>query len=107
MQDGSYLIVADEVWFDAAQPRAVVSSKAKKIKETPDLIVGKRSTKRISSPDLIIARYFADAQTAIDAAQVVAENAAQERWRNMSKSIPAKDCWKTPPMTMARSHRLD
>lgn len=77
MQDEIYLIVADG-WFDAAQPRAVIDDKAKKIKETPDLIVGKKKYKTdLIPPDLIIARYFADAQTAIDAAQVVAENAAQ------------------------------
>jgi len=44
MQDDVYLIAADG-WSNAAQPRAVIDDKARKIKETPDLIIGRKKYK--------------------------------------------------------------
>lgn len=48
MQDDIYLVAA-EGWIDAAKPRATLDDKERKIKETPDLVVGKRSTRWICS----------------------------------------------------------
>jgi type I restriction enzyme M protein len=77
MQDDVYLIAADG-WTSAAQPRAVIDDKARKIRETPDLTIGRKKYKMdLIPPDLIIARYFMDEQAAIDAAQAVADSAAQ------------------------------
>ena len=41
MQDDVYLIAADG-WVEAAKPRGVIDDKERKIKETPDLVVGRR-----------------------------------------------------------------
>jgi len=77
MQDDVYLIAADG-WTKAAQPRAVIDDKARKIRETPDLTIGRKKYKMdLIPPDLIMARYFMDEQAAIDAAQAVADSAAQ------------------------------
>ena len=77
MQDDVYLIAADG-WTDAAQPRAVIDDKARKIKETPDLIIGRKKYKMdLIPPDLIIARYFAEEQAGIDAAQADLDTASQ------------------------------
>jgi len=66
MQDDVYLIAADG-WTDAAQPRAVIDDKARKIKETPDLTIGRKKYKMdLIPPDLIIARCFADEQAEVD-----------------------------------------
>jgi len=66
MQDDVYLIVS-EGWYDSAQPRTVIDDKTRKIKETPDLTIGKRKFKMdLIPPDLIIARYFKDEQKEID-----------------------------------------
>jgi type I restriction enzyme M protein len=66
MQDDVYLIAADG-WMDAVQPRAVIDDKARKIKETPDLTIGKKKYKMdLIPPGLIIARYFADEQAEVD-----------------------------------------
>ena len=70
MQDDVYLIAADG-WTEAAQPRAVIDDKARKIKETPDLIIGSSRSQRkykmdLIPPQLIIDRYFAKEQAQID-----------------------------------------
>lgn len=70
MQDDVYLIAADG-WLEAANPRGIVDDKERKIKETPDLIVGRRKYKMdLVPPALIVARYFAEEQAAIDELQV-------------------------------------
>jgi type I restriction enzyme M protein len=77
MQDDAYLITA-EGWIDAAQPRAVIEDQERKIKETPDLTIGRKKYKMdLIPPDLIIARYFTDEQAEVDAAQVAADDAAR------------------------------
>ena len=69
MQDDVYLIAADG-WTEAAQPRAVIDDKERKIKETPDLTLGRKKYKMdLIPPALIVARYFADQQAAVDDAQ--------------------------------------
>ena len=78
MQDDVYLIVADG-WIEAARPRGVIDDKEKKIKETPDLTVGRGKYKMdLLPPALIVARHFADEQAAIDALAATQENATQE-----------------------------
>ena len=44
MQDDVYIIAADG-WVEAARPRAIIEDKDKKIKETPDLTIGRKSTR--------------------------------------------------------------
>ena len=69
MQDDVYLIAADG-WVEAAQPRAVIDDKERKIKETPDLTVKRKKYKMdLLPPALIVARYFVREQAAIDEAQ--------------------------------------
>ena len=78
MQDDVYLIAADG-WLEAARPRAVVEDKEKKIKETPDLVAGRRKYKMdLIPPALIVARWFADERAAIDDLQVKQEAAGRE-----------------------------
>jgi len=69
MQDDVYLIVADG-WIEAAKPRGVIEDKEKKIKETPDLTIGRKKYKMdLIPPSLIVARFFADEQDQIDELQ--------------------------------------
>ena len=67
MQDDVYLIAADG-WMEAAKPREVIQDK--QMKETPDLVIKKNKYKMdLIPPALIVARYFADAQDAIEMLQ--------------------------------------
>lgn len=78
MQDDVYLIAGDG-WIEAAKPRGIVEDKERKIKETPDLIIGRKKYKMdLVPPALIVAHYFAEAQASIDALQVAHDNAARE-----------------------------
>lgn len=77
MQDDVYLIAADG-WKDAAQPRAVIDDKERKIKETPDLTVKRKKYKMdLVPPDLIVARYYATEQASIDEAQARLDEATR------------------------------
>ena len=77
MQDDVYLIAADG-WMDAAKPRGIVEDKEKKIKEAPDLVIGRKKYKMdLIPPSLIVARYFEAEQKAIDALQAEQEDAAR------------------------------
>ncbi len=78
MQDDVYLIAADG-WIEAARPRAVIDDKEKKIKETPDLTLGRKKYKMdLIPPTLIIARYFPDEQAAIEDLQTKLEAVTRE-----------------------------
>ena len=78
MQDDVYLIAADG-WQDAARPRGLVEDKARNIKETPDLTIGRKKYKvDLVPPALVVARFFAKEQAAIEALQVRQEAAARE-----------------------------
>ncbi|MGB7990465.1 MAG: N-6 DNA methylase, partial [Candidatus Methylophosphatis roskildensis] len=78
MQDDVYLIAADG-WVEAAMPRGIVEDKERKVKETPDLSIGRKKYKMdLVPPALIIARYFAEDQAAIDALQAACDAAARE-----------------------------
>ena len=75
MQDDVYLIVADG-WVDAAKPRE--PNQDKKVKETPDLTIGKKKYMMdLIPPALIVARYFAEEQANIDALQTALDTATQ------------------------------
>lgn len=77
MQDDVYLIAA-EGWTQAAQPRGVIDDKQRKIKETPDLTIGRRKYKMdLLPPGLVAARYFADEQAALERLEAEAEAATQ------------------------------
>ena len=81
MQDDVDLI-AGEGWIEAAKPRAAIDDKERKIKEEPDLTVGRgRGSKKykidLLPPALVVARYFAKEQAEVDALQVKADSAAQ------------------------------
>ena len=77
MQDDVYLIAADG-WQDAARPRGVVEDAARKIKETPDLVIKRKKYKMdLLPPALVIARFFANEQAAIEALQAKQEAAAR------------------------------
>ena len=78
MQDDVYLIAADG-WVEAAKPRGVIEDKEKKIKETPDLTIGRKKYKMdLIPPALIVARRFAAEQAAIELLQAEQEVAARE-----------------------------
>ncbi len=77
MQDDAYLVAADG-WVAAAQPRSVIEDKDKKIKETPDLVLGRRKYKLdLLPPALIVTRYFIAEQSAIEDLQKSADAAAR------------------------------
>ena len=78
MQDDVYLI-ASVGWRKAAEPYRVIQDPKKKIKETPDLIIGRRKYKMdLIPPDLVIARCFAAEQAALDAFRAREDAAAHE-----------------------------
>ena len=75
MQDDVYLIVADG-WVDAAKPRE--PNQDKKVKETPDLTIGKKKYMMdLIPPVLIVARYFPEEQANIDTLQTALDTATQ------------------------------
>jgi type I restriction enzyme M protein len=81
MQDDVDLI-AGEGWVEAAKPRAAIDDKERKIKEEPDLTIGRgRGSKKykmdLLPPALVVAKYFSKEQAAIDALQVKADAAAR------------------------------
>ncbi len=59
MQDDVYLIAA-QGWTEAARPRGVIDDKQRKIKEMPDLTIGRRKFKMdLLPPHIVAARFFA------------------------------------------------
>lgn len=84
MQDDVYQI-SGEGWKDAAQIRLIIDEKDKdkKVKETPDIVVGtgKKAQKvkaELIPPALIVQRYFADEKQIIDGLEAQREAVAQE-----------------------------
>ncbi|MBP6965139.1 MAG: type I restriction-modification system subunit M [Armatimonadetes bacterium] len=76
MQDDVYMIASDG-WAEASRLRLVVEDK--KVKEKPDLVLGKRKYKAdLIPPSLLIARYYAEEQQAIDALEAEIARLAQE-----------------------------
>jgi len=106
MQDDLYLITADG-WLGAAQPRAVIDNTDRKIKETPDLTIGKKKYKLdLVPPRLIVDRFFQKERAELEELEVTAalvtaqleefieensgEEGALEGARNDKGTIPKK-----------------
>ena len=78
MQDDVYLIVSDG-WIDASRPRGVIEDKDRKIREAPDLTIGRRKYKMdLIPPALVVARYFVREQAVMDELRRRHEGAAGE-----------------------------
>ena len=78
MQDDVYLIGSDG-WVRAAKPRAAIENKDRSIRETPDLVVGRKKYKMdLVPPARILARYCAAEQAEIDALEAKREAAEHE-----------------------------
>jgi len=78
MQDDVYLLAA-EGWIEAAQPRGIIDDKERKIKESADLIIGKRKYKTdLIPPGLIIDRYFAEDKNQLETLQAEHETINHE-----------------------------
>ena len=78
MQDDVYLVIADG-WVEAAKPRGIIADKEKKLKETPDLTIGRKKYKMdLIPPPLVVARYFAAEHAALETLQAEQDTAARE-----------------------------
>jgi type I restriction enzyme M protein len=78
MQDDLYVLVQDG-WAAGKVLRELVVKKGEKLKETPDLVIGKQKYKaELIGPGLIVGRYFADKQAHIDELQAELDGVSQE-----------------------------
>ena len=78
MQDDVYVITQDG-WKAGKMIRELVAKKGEKLKETPDIIVGKVKYKaEIIPPALITARFFATDKAQLDELQTELDNLSQE-----------------------------
>ncbi|MDH2369990.1 type I restriction-modification system subunit M [Providencia rettgeri] len=78
MQDDVYVLVQDG-WSTGKVLRELEVKKGEKLRETPDLVIGKTKYKaELIPPALIVARYFADEQTKIDTLQSKLDSASRE-----------------------------
>lgn len=78
LQDDVYLLVQDG-WTAGNRLRELLAAKGEKLKETPDLIIGKSKYKaELIPPSLIIARYFASEQANIDRLQSELDSLSQD-----------------------------
>lgn len=78
MQDDVYVLVQDG-WQAGKVLRELVVNKGEKLKETPDLVIGKAKYKaELIPPALIVARFFADEQAQVDNLQSLLDSASQE-----------------------------
>ncbi len=78
MQDDVYVISQDG-WQAGKLLRELVAKKGEKLKETPDLIIGKSKYKaELIPPALIVARFFSKEQNAINQLQSQCDASTQE-----------------------------
>lgn len=78
MQDDVYVLVQDG-WAAGNTLRELVVEKGEKLKETPDLIVGKKKYKSdLIPPGLIVSRYFADEQAQLNSLQAELDGISQD-----------------------------
>ena len=78
MQDDVDLVAA-EGWVEGAKPHGIVEDKEKKIRETPDLVVGRRKYKMdLVPPGLIVRRYFAADEATVEDLAALQESAARD-----------------------------
>lgn len=77
MQDDVYVLSQDG-WQAGKVLRELVVEKGEKLKETPDLVIGKKKYKaELLPPVLIVARYFATEQQQLEQLQVAYDEAVQ------------------------------
>ncbi|EGQ8442985.1 type I restriction-modification system subunit M [Vibrio cholerae] len=77
MQDDVYVLVQDG-WPAGKVLRELVAQKGEKLKETPDLVIGKAKYKaELIPPALIVARFFAEEQAKVDSLQSTLDSASQ------------------------------
>lgn len=77
MQDDVYVLTQDD-WQAGSTLRELVVNKGEKLKETPDLVIGKKKFKaELIPPSLIVARYFAEQQDNVDVLQAKLDEATQ------------------------------
>lgn len=77
MQDDVYVLSQDG-WQAGKVLRELIVEKGEKLKETPDLVIGKKKYKaELLPPALLVARYFATEQQQLDQLQVDYDEAAQ------------------------------
>lgn len=77
MQDDVYVLSQDG-WVSGRVLRELVAEKGEKLKETPDLVIGKAKYKaELLPPALLVARYFAAEQQAVDQLQAAYDEATQ------------------------------
>lgn len=78
MQDDVYVLVQDG-WQAGKVLRELVVKKGEKLKETPDLVIGKAKYKaELIPPALIVARFFAAEQAQVDNLRSALDSASQE-----------------------------
>lgn len=78
MQDDVYVLVQDG-WPAGKVLRELVVKKGEKLKETPELVIGKAKYKaELIPPALIVARFFAAEQAKVDSLQSALDSASQE-----------------------------
>ena len=78
MQDDVYVLVQDG-WQAGKVLRELVVKKGEKLKESPDLVIGKAKYKaELIPPALIVARFFAAEQAQVDNLQSALDSASQE-----------------------------
>ncbi|HBC3848328.1 TPA: type I restriction-modification system subunit M [Vibrio cholerae] len=77
MQDDVYVLVQDG-WPAGKVLRELVAQKGEKLKETPDLVIGKAKYKaELIPPALIVARFFAAEQAKVDSLKSTLDSASQ------------------------------
>lgn len=77
MQDDVYVLSQDG-WQAGKVLRELVVEKGEKLKETPDLVIGKKKYKaELLPPALLVARYFATEQEQLDQLQVAYDETVQ------------------------------
>ncbi|MDF7824691.1 type I restriction-modification system subunit M [Pontiellaceae bacterium B12227] len=77
MQDDVYVVTQDG-WKAGNVLRELVAKKGEKLKETPDLVIGKQKYKSdLIPPSLIVARYFSEEQAEVDRLQAEKDSAVQ------------------------------
>jgi type I restriction enzyme M protein len=77
MQDDVYVLVQDG-WPVGKVLRELAVNKGEKLKETPDLTIGKAKYKaELIPPALIVARFFAEQQAKVDNLQSLLDSASQ------------------------------
>jgi len=77
MQDDVYVLCQDG-WAAGKVLRELKVDKGEKLKETPDLVLGRAKYKaELLPPALLVARFFSDKQAEIDALQATADEVSQ------------------------------